>query len=120
MKNLLIVGLLLVNLMAFGQTSEEDRELFRTEIQEKFQALELSDDQKVQFEEIQVKYFGQVEAIRASTDSRMSKMKSLKDIQKKKNAEVKEILTEAQYDSYLDIQKEVKKEMKSRYKARNE
>lgn len=121
MKKLIVLGLLLVSFVSFGQgMTEKEKEEFKTEMKEKFQALKLSDDQKSKFEDIQMKYFDQMVAIRDSDAGRMSKMKSLKAIQKSKNEEVKAIMNEQQFEQYLELQKELRQTMKEEYKARKQ
>lgn len=118
MKKLILLGMLFIGFLSYGQQmTDEEKAAFKAEIKEKFQALNLSEEQKSKFEQIQTKYFDKMMEIQDSDKGRISKMKSLKAMQETKNEEVKAIMDKDQYKKYLEIQKEVREKMKEQYMA---
>jgi len=76
--------------------------------------LKLSDEQKVEFEEITKKYAKQMISIRDSGGGKFKKMRKLRTMGKEKNEELKPLLSEAQYTVYLDKQEEMRNKMRAR------
>lgn len=76
--------------------------------------LKLSEDQKIEFEAITMKYMPQMKAVGESDASKFRKYRELKAINKEKNAEMKELLSKDQYEMYLEQQKEMQKKMKEK------
>lgn len=78
------------------------------------EALDLSKEQKTKFEQITKKYAAQMKALRDSDQSRFAKYKEFKSIQKNKDEEMEALLSEEQFERYLEIQKEVQQKVKKR------
>ena len=78
------------------------------------QRLDLTEQQKPQFIEISQKYGQQFKELKNSSESRLSKYRAYKSIQKNKNKEMKTLLDSKQYKVYLEIQKEVQKKIKEK------
>lgn len=80
--------------------------------------LELTDEQYKKIYDINLKYATNNNEIIHSPSSRMSKLKSLKATNKDKTKEIKPVLTEAQFNQYKAMQKELKSEAKKAYKEK--
>lgn len=96
--------------------SDEQKEEMARQVEEYFTTLDLSEEQKPQFKAITKKYAEQMIVVRDSGEGKMKKYKKVKAIQKDKNAEMKELLSDDQYSVYLEKQEEMRKKMKERRK----
>ena len=76
--------------------------------------LQLNDDQATQVQAINLKYANKTQELQSQTISRKQKMQVLKDNDKKKDAELKNVLTADQYNSYQAKKDEIRKQMKER------
>ncbi|MDY8134311.1 hypothetical protein [Aquimarina sp. 2201CG5-10] len=76
--------------------------------------LDLTEEQKPHFVEISRKYGYQLKKLKNSSESRFSKYKAYKTIQRDKNNEMKALLSSKQYKVYLNIQKEIQKKVKEK------
>ncbi len=85
-------------------------------MEEFFLALDLSEDQKPQFREISRRYAEEMKAVRDGGGGKFQKFKKLKAIRENKNAEMKDLLSEEQYQVYLEKQEENQKKMKENRK----
>lgn len=113
MKHLLLIGALLVSVLSFGQQVKSEKEQYKAEVKEKFRTLELNDDQNTKFEEIQMKYYDKKATVNTSKDTDAVKAKSIKEMEKDKEKELKAIMTKDQYKRYTEIRKkEDKKDVK--------
>lgn len=98
---------------ADAMTDDQKEEL--TQNMEAFlEVLDLSEEQKPTFEAITKKYAEQMKALKESEGGKLKKYRKFKSIQKSKNAEMKELLSEDQYELYLEKQKEMQKAMKEK------
>ena len=119
MISLFLALLLIGTNTTFAQTrvtniTEEQKEEIKKNIEEYAVALSLSGDQRNIFEEITKKYAKQMKALKDSGGSRMSKFRKMKSIRKNKDAEMKSLLSQGQYEIYLEKQEEMRKKMKER------
>ncbi len=87
------------------QTQDSKTEL-RGQMKENMAKLNLTDEQKKPFGEINRKYALKIKDLRAQNLSQADKLKAMKDLRDQKNAEVKGILKDDQYQTYLQIQEE--------------
>ena len=94
--------------------TEQQKEEIQKNLEEYAAALDLSEDQRLKFEEITKKYAKQMIAVKDSGASRMSKYKKVKSIRKNKDAEMKTLLSKDQYKVYLEKQEEMSKKIKER------
>jgi len=112
-------------LMAFVQLNAQIEkgvaEEQKQEVIEQFKAnaarLALTPAQKEPFQSITKKYAEKLKLVRASDESKINKMKTVKALQSDKNAEMKGLLTETQFKTYLQIQDENIKKMKEKRKG---
>ncbi len=103
--------------LSYAQTeapkvTDEQKEELAASMKEFLTALDLSEEQKSEFEAITVKYAEQMKAVKESSEGKFKKMKKAKSIQESKNKEMKALLSEEQYNLYKEKQKEMKEAMK--------
>jgi hypothetical protein len=124
MKTLKIYALLIALILtgaslSYAQSSgieltEEQKEELAQTIEEYMEALNLSEEQKPEFEAITKKYAKQVKAVKEGGGGKMQKYKKVKTIRNNKNAEMEALLSEDQYNIYLEKQEEMKEKMKEK------
>ena len=98
---------------AINLTDGQKEELAKN-MEEFFEVLNLSEEQKPEFESITKKYAKQMKAVKEDGGGKFKKYRKVKSIQKDKNSEMKKLLSEEQYEVYLEKQKEMQKKMKER------
>jgi len=114
-----VVMLLVVfSLDGFAQSKLTDQQ--RTEMKARYEAyktrLNLTEEQAPQVEKINQDYFGKMAELRESTGSRMSKLKTYRDLKSKKDKKMKDVLTPEQFTIYKEYQEEVRDEFKKNRK----
>lgn len=92
--------------------TEEQKEQMAKNMEEFITSLNLTEEQKPEFEAITKKYAGQMQEVKEEGGSKMSKYKKVKSIKKNRNAEMEKLLTAEQYEIYLVKQKEMQDKMK--------
>ncbi len=92
--------------------TDEQKEQIEKSMEEYLEVLNLSEEQKPQFEEITKKYAEEMVAVKNGGGGKMSKYKKVKSIRKNKNKEMEELLSEEQYEIYLEKQEEMQKKAK--------
>ena len=80
--------------------------------------LNLTTDQIPKVSDINAKYAGMNEQLKSSTDTKDQKMATMKNNDAAKDAELKGILTDSQYQTYETKKAEMKKEMKQKMKSK--
>lgn len=98
--------------------SDEQKEEVIDQLKADKERLALTKEQEEPFMEITKKYLLQMKDLKESGADRREKFKMLKDLQKQKNGEMKALLNEKQYATYLDIQKERRAKIKEKVKER--
>ncbi len=78
--------------------------------------LNLTTDQVPKVSDINVKYANINEQLKTSTDTQDQKMATMKTNNAAKEAELKGVLTDSQYKTYLSKKDDMKKEMKAQMK----
>ncbi|MCD0490086.1 hypothetical protein LPB86_17730 [Pedobacter sp. MC2016-14] len=96
---------------AMKNKTPEERAQFQTNLLK--EKLSLDSGQAVQLNKINLKYAQKNEPIINGNGSKFSKLKELKDLQKQKDAELKNIFTADQYKQYQALQAEMKDKIKS-------
>jgi hypothetical protein len=76
--------------------------------------LQLSDSQVLQVQNINLEYAKKMQGLQTTTLSRKEKMQVLKDNDKAKDAELKNVFTADQYNAYQVKKEEIRKQMKER------
>ncbi len=94
--------------------TDEQKEELAKNMEEYFEALNLSEEQKAEFEAVTKKYAEQMKAVRDGGGGKLKKYRKIKSIQKNKNAEMEKLLSEDQYEVYLEKQEEMQKKMKEK------
>jgi hypothetical protein len=97
-----------------AELTDEQKEELAEKIEEYLEALDLSEEQKTEFEAITKKYAEQMKAVKESEDGKMKKYRKVKTIRDNKNAEMKDLLSEDQYIIYLEKQEEMKEKIKEK------
>lgn len=92
--------------------NEDQQERLAKSIEEFFEVLDLSVEQKISFEAITKKYAEEMVAIRDGKGGRISKYNKVQSIRSRKNTEMKELLPKDQYAIYLEKQKAMQKKMR--------
>jgi len=122
LKNSIVVVLLSFCTIAFAQDrkfTEEQKEQIKEQLEQYYEKLDLSEDQKLEFEEITKKYTLQMKTLKTSDKSRFAKYKEYKSIKDSKNKEMQTLLSTEQYKIYEKTQKEIQKKMKEKLKNKN-
>ena len=96
-------------------TQSSDR---ATQIEERMNTLSaklnLTDEQEIQFRNINEKYNNEMQSLRNSGGDRQSKIQSMRSIQERRNKDVQIILTDSQYQIYLDEMEKQRAQMRGR------
>ena len=114
-NSILVVLVLLVSTIVFAQDrklTEEQKEEVKEQLEQYFEKLALSDEQKPIFEEITNKYALQMKTLKTSSKSKFAKYRKYKSIKRSKNKEMKTLLSAEQYNIHKKNQKEIQKKMK--------
>ena len=124
MKSLKILSLFFALFLLGANTSfaqsqattltDEQKEELAKNMEEYFEALNLSEEQKPEFEAITRKYAEQMKAVKDGGGGKLQKYKKVKSIQENKNSEMEKLLSKDQYEVYLEKQEEMQKRMKER------
>lgn len=96
--------------------SEEEREEIVENAKINLEKLALTDEQKPSYKAINQKYAEKLKTLKLNEEDRRTKLKAAKAIQEEKNAEMKTLLNEAQYKTYLEMQAERRNKLKERRK----
>jgi hypothetical protein len=119
-NSFLLVGLLFTFYIAYAQkktsSTPEERASKLTEWMKT--NLQLNDDQVTQVQNINLKYANKTQGLQTQSMSRNEKMQTLKANDKAKDAELKNIFTADQYNTYQAKKDEVRKQMKERKRKR--
>ena len=110
---------ILMSITVSAQYSEIDIDKAKANIEEQLEYLNLNDDQKTQFKEINEKYRLKLESIRNSNKTRLAKFQILQTLSKEKDAEMKLLLNEDQFKIYKTYQKQNRDKRRAAFKMRN-
>ena len=80
--------------------------------------LQLNDDQVTHVQNINLKYANKTQGLQTQSMSRKEKMQTLKENDKAKDAELKNVFTTDQYNAYQAKKDEVRKQMKERMREK--
>ena len=116
MKNVkAFLASLVLSLIFNAATAQEKRKLsdkkkqeMVKQMQENKDLLALTNEQQIPFRAITKRYAQRIKDLRGSLMDRQQKMDALKDIMSDKNGEMKTLLSEKQYEIYLQLQEERK------------
>lgn len=114
------IGMLSQSAVAQSQTSrltEEQKEELIKEMEAYMEEMNLTEDQEEKYKEISLKYLDEFKGLRESNDSKLGKYRKAKDLQEKKNKEMRDLLDDRQYKLYLEKQEERREKMKERRKS---
>tara|TARA_Y100000815_G_scaffold266110_1_gene283915 strand:+ start:372 stop:740 length:369 start_codon:yes stop_codon:yes gene_type:complete len=120
MKKLSVLLMFICVFSAISQESNNEKESVYQEIlTDQIEQLSLTGDKKDSFTEISDRYYAQIQEIRKSDDSKMSKFKEFRTLQTKKEDELKDLLTEQEFDKFKELQKKYRVKMREAYKSRS-
>ena len=74
--------------------------------------LQLTDDQVPKVQDINMKYANKMEELKNNAAGKRQKLLTLKENDKAKDAELKQVFTDSQYKTYMTKKKELKKQLK--------
>jgi len=95
--------------------SNEDLKAKMTEYREK---LNLTEEQSTRVDAINADYMEALSALKSSNEKKLAKYRRFKDIQAKKDKQMKDVLDKEQYKQYQAMQSEMKSEMKKKRKSK--
>lgn len=101
------------------QLTETQKEERKAKFEENKKSLALSPEQEKSFVAINKKFKDELKALKETEGDRKEKGQKVKEIKDRKDAEMKKILSEQQFKTYLDIQKERHKHRKEQRKMRD-
>ena len=120
MKKLSVLLMFICVFSAISQESNNEKESVYQEIlTDQIEQLSLTGDKKDSFTEISDRYYAQIQEIRKRDDSKMSKFKEFRTLQTKKEDELKDLLTEQEFDKFKELQKKYRVKMREAYKSRS-
>jgi hypothetical protein len=115
-STLALVFFLMIGLTSTAQEkatlSDDKKQEIREQMKMDKERLALTDAQEVTYKEITKKYGAQLKTLRDGSDKKRDKFRKVKEIQEQKNTEMKGLLSEAQYKTYLELQEERRAKMK--------
>jgi hypothetical protein len=80
--------------------------------------LQLTDDQVPKVQDINMKYANKMEELKNNAAGKRQKLLTLKENDKAKDAELKQVFTDSQYKTYMTKKEELKKQLKQELKER--
>jgi len=80
--------------------------------------LQLNDDQVAQVQKINLNYANKTQGLQTQSMSRKEKMQTLKENDKAKDAELKNVFTTDQYNAYQAKKDEIRKQMKEKMREK--
>lgn len=93
--------------------TQEQKEQMAQAMEQYAQALDLSNEQKAEFEAITKKYAGKMLAVKNGGGGKLQKYRKVKAIRKDKDAEMEVLLSDAQFQLYEEMQKEMQAKQKA-------
>ena len=111
----------LISFSVFSQSrmSEVEREEAIARYQANIEELNLTEEQKPQVEEINLKYLDGLSNLKKSNGSRLDKYRTFKDLNATRDSEMKKVLTKEQYTIFKENQKEQRDHLKERRRRNN-
>lgn len=80
--------------------------------------LQLADDQVPKVQDINMKYANKMDELKNSAAAKRQKLLTLKENDTAKDAELKQVFTDSQYNTYMTKKEELKKQLKQELKER--
>ena len=111
---LISLGFNAMQAQSLSNFTDDQKEAVITQLKVDKERLALTPEQEEPFLEISKKYVLKLKDLKDSDEDRKSKFKKLKTIQGQKNEEMKSMLSNQQFITYLEIQSERKAKMKGR------
>jgi hypothetical protein len=100
--------------VAQSKLNEKQKQELKAKFESYKTKLNLTEDQQQKVGEVNTVYFEGLAEIRASGNSRLSKLKTFRNLSEKKDKQMKQILDKNQYEIYKNMQTEMKQEFKNK------
>lgn len=116
-KQILILGMSICSTIVVAQKTgltTEQKAQMEVQLNEYSESLNLSQEQKPKFKEITKRYGRQMMKLKESDKGRLSKYNEFRSIRKKKDAEMKSLLSNEQYKAYLQTQEEMHQKIREK------
>jgi len=97
-----------------GHLNTEQKAKIKAQITEDVKKLSLNDGQKKPYKDITIKYAKQLRELKNSGSGRFAKYRKFKSIISAKNKEMKKVLSDYQYDTYLETQEKRLEQLKKK------
>ena len=107
MKTIHFVTLFMVTNF-YAQNLKFNCDNLRIIIKNQIELLDLSEKQKIQFKELNVKFLSELEIIKNSNKAKFEKLKDLKKVRDKRDDQLKLLLNENQFKTHKEKQKQSK------------
>ena len=118
MKKIMMTALLLVCTVSIAQKkqlSDEQKQQAKVQLEQYFEKLNLSEDQKTVYEVIAKEYGELLKSVKESEDSKQGKLKEIQRIQSDKDRKLKQLLSKEQYALYHNFKTEEHKKRMENY-----
>jgi hypothetical protein len=118
-NSFLLTGLLFLVNVSYAQKKTSAPEERADKLTEWMKTnLQLNDDQVTQVQNINLKYANKTQGLQTQSMSRKEKMQTLKENDKAKDAELKNVFTTDQYNAYQAKKDEIRKQMKEKMREK--
>ncbi|AWM14382.1 hypothetical protein NHF50_11175 [Flavobacterium sp. NRK F10] len=115
-KAVVLLAVFFVSFGAFAQ--EKTTEEKATEMTERMkEQIGFNEETEKKVQEINLDFVTKTEEIKEKDSGRMTKFKELKALGEERETQLKEVLTEEEFEAFKDHKTENRKEMKQRFKA---
>jgi hypothetical protein len=109
---------ILMTITAASYAQSNQQEELKAKMEAYREKLNLTEEQSTRVEEINAEYMKALSALKSSGDKKLAKYRRFKDIQSKKDKQMKEVLDKEQYKQYQAMQAELKSELKEKRKSK--
>ena len=96
----------------YAQNLKFNCDNLRIIIKNQIELLDLSEKQKIQYKELNVKFLSELEIIKTSNKAKFEKLKDLKKVRDKRDDQLKLLLNENQFKTHKEKQKQSKVKMR--------
>lgn len=117
MKKLLMIGCMVIlatSSYAQSRMTEKEKEEAIERHRIYMERLNLTEEQKPQVEEINMRFFEGVSNVKKSGSSKLDKFRTFKSLSSARDSEMKKVLTKQQYAIYEENQEEQREKFKER------
>lgn len=117
MKRMMMFAILMT-IAAVSRAQSQSNEDLKAKMTEYREKLNLTEEQSTRVDAINADYMEALSALKSSNEKKLAKYRRFKDIQAKKDKQMKDVLDKEQYKQYQAMQSEMKSEMKKKRKSK--